>query len=57
MCFGEFEGKVPAAEGTVWVKMTRESVTVRSDIAGGTLVLGDQTYAIGKDAELTVAFS
>ena len=57
MCFGEFEGKVPAAEGTVWVKMTRESVTVRSDIAGGTLVLGDQTYAIEKDTELTVAFS
>jgi hypothetical protein len=57
MCFGEFEGTVPAAEGTVWVKMTRETVTVRADIAGGTLVLGDKTYPIEKDIELKVDFS
>jgi hypothetical protein len=57
MCFGAFEGTVPAANGTVWVKMTRESVTVRSDIEGGTLVLGDKTYSIEKDCELTVAIS
>jgi alpha-L-rhamnosidase len=57
MCFGEFEGTVPAADGSVWVKMTKSGVTVRADIAGGTLVLGDQTYAIEKDTELTIDFS
>ena len=57
MCFGEFEGTVPAANGTVWVKMTREGVTVRSDTPGGTLVLGGNTYPIEKDIELSVAFS
>ena len=54
MCFGEFEGKVPAGNGIVSVKMTKETVTVLSDIAGGTLVLGDKTYTIEKDTELTV---
>jgi hypothetical protein len=37
--------------------MTKSGVTVRADIAGGTLVLGDQTYAIEKDTELTIDFS
>ena len=54
MCFGEFEGKVPAGNGIVSVKMTKETVTVLSDITGGTLVLGDKTYTIEKDTELTV---
>ena len=57
MCFGEFEGTVPAADGKIQVRMTKNGVTVRSDIAGGTLVLGDQTYTIEKDTELTVDFS
>ena len=57
MSFGEFEGTVPAADGAVWVRMTRDGVTVRSDLAGGTLVLGDKTYPIEKDIELTVKFS
>jgi len=57
MSFGEFEGKVPAADGTVWVKMTRKGVTVRSDLAGGTLVLGDKRYPIEKDVELSVSLS
>jgi hypothetical protein len=37
--------------------MTREAVTVRADIAGGTLVLGEKTYAIEKDTELAVKLS
>jgi hypothetical protein len=54
MCFGEFEGKVPAADGIVSVKMTKNTVTVLSDIEGGTLVLGDKIYAIKKNEVLTV---
>ncbi|MBR6744387.1 MAG: hypothetical protein IKM00_04130, partial [Clostridia bacterium] len=57
MCFGELEGTVPAADGTVWVRMTRDAVTVRADLAGGTLVLGDKSYPIEKDVELTVSLS
>ena len=54
MCFGEFEGKVPALDGIISVKMTKTEVTVLSDLAGGTLVLGDKTYAIEKGTPLTV---
>ncbi len=54
MCFGMFEGRVPAGDGVVYVKMDKNSVTVLSDIEGGTLVLGDKTYTIEKDKELCV---
>ncbi len=54
MCFGSFEGKVPALNGTICVKMDRECVTVQSDLEGGTLVLGDKTYTIEKDIPLCV---
>ena len=54
MCFGSFEGKVPALNGTISVKMDKESVTVHSDLEGGTLVLGDKTYTIEKDIPLCV---
>ncbi len=47
------EGTVPTPYGRVYVKMTAESVTVRSDGGKGTLVLGDKTYDI--DKEITVA--
>ena len=53
MCFGEFEGTVPAGDGLIHVKMDRNSVTVSSNIEGGTLVLGDRTYPIEKDVPLT----
>lgn len=54
MCFGEFEGKVPALDGIISVKMTKNEITVTSDLAGGTLVLGDKTYAIEKGTPLTI---
>ncbi len=47
------EGTVPTPYGRVYVKMTAESVTVRSDGGKGTRVLGDMTYDI--DKEITVA--
>ncbi len=55
MCFGTFEGKVPTPNGTVTVRMDKESVTVSADVDGGTLVLGDKTYSIEKNIPLTVA--
>ena len=54
MCFGEFEGKVPAMDGIISVKMTKNAVTVTSDLEGGTLVLGGKTYPIEKNVPLTV---
>jgi hypothetical protein len=54
MCFGELEGKVPALDGIISVKMDKESVTVLSDLEGGTLVLGDKTYPIEKGKTLCV---
>lgn len=53
MCFGEFEGTVPAGDGLIRVKMNRKSVTVLSDIEGGTLVLRGKTYPIEKNIPLT----
>jgi hypothetical protein len=53
MCFGEFEGTVPAGDGLIRVKMNRKSVTVLSDIEGGTLVLSGKTYPIEKNIPLT----
>jgi alpha-L-rhamnosidase len=54
MCFGSFEGKVPTPNGTVEVKMDRESVTVCADVDGGTLVLGEKRYTIEKNIPLTI---
>ena len=54
MCFGSFEGKVPAMDGIISVKMDAEKVIVLSELDGGTLVLGDQTYPIEKNKELCV---
>ena len=36
------------------ISMDKNSVTVLSEIDGGTLVLGDKTYAIEKNKALTV---
>ena len=54
MCFGSFEGKVPALDGVISVKMDKESVTVLSELDGGTLVLDGKTYPIEKNKELCV---
>ena len=53
-CFGGFEGKVPAGEGTVTVSLKDGSFTVTSDIPGGTLVYGGRSYKMEKDVPLTV---
>ena len=54
MCFNHFEGTVPTPNGTVCVKMDRNTVTVLSEIDGGTLILGDKKFPVPKNEELTV---
>ena len=54
MCFGNFSGKVPTPNGIIEVAMTRESVTVTSEIDGGTLIIGGKAYSIEKNKTLTV---
>lgn len=55
MCFGSFEGKVPALDGVIQVTMDKDQVTVVSDLEGGTLVLGEKRYPIEKGTPLCVA--
>ena len=40
------EGKVPVPGGYIYVKADRKGVEVRSDIPGGTLVIGEKRYMI-----------
>lgn len=54
MRFGSFEGKVPTPNGTIFVKADKNSVTVLSDVPGGTLVVGGASYPIEAGKELTV---
>ena len=51
-----FEGTVPVPEGKVFVRVEKEKVTVKSDIPGGTLVLGERRIPIPAGEELTVEF-
>lgn len=54
MCFGEIEGKVPTSMGEIYVKATKNEVSVLSPIDGGTLVIGDKKYSIQKNIPLNV---
>lgn len=53
----EFSGTVPVPGGTVSVKVDTESVTVRSDIPGGTLCLAGQRIPVRPGIEINVALS
>ncbi|MGN1095300.1 MAG: trehalase family glycosidase, partial [Eubacteriales bacterium] len=52
--FGKTEGTVPTPRGNIKVKIDEKSVTVISDMDGGTLVLGGKTYIIPENKALTV---
>ena len=56
MCFGKIEGAVPVPGGTVDVKSDGKTATVRSDIAGGVLVIGDRRIDIpqGETIEISI---
>lgn len=51
--YEKFDAVVPVANGTVRVSLDNKKVTVISDIAGGTLYLGDKSYKIEKGKTLT----
>lgn len=54
MCFGSIFGTVPTPNGTVTVKMDKGTVTVLSEVEGGTLIIGDTHYPIAKNQPLKV---
>ena len=49
----EMEGTVPTPFGKVYVKMNEKQVTVKSDSAGGTLILGNRRIEIPINKEVT----
>lgn len=51
-----FEGNIPVPGGKIFVRIDKEKVTVKSDIPGGTLVLGERRIPISAGEELTVEF-
>ncbi len=54
MCFKNFEGKVPTPTSGIYVKATKDEISVLAGIDGGVLVLGDKRYTIVKDKMLTI---
>jgi alpha-L-rhamnosidase len=54
MCFKNFEGKVPTPTSEIYVKATKDEISVLAGIDGGVLVLGDKRYTIVKDEMLTI---
>jgi alpha-L-rhamnosidase len=54
MCFNNIEGKVPVLDGYVSVKMDKCSITVLTDMEGGTLVYNGVRYPVCKGEELRI---
>jgi hypothetical protein len=52
--FGSFSGKVPTPRGDISVSVGGGTVTVLSEVDGGTLLLCGKEYAIEKGKELKV---
>lgn len=54
MGFEWIEGTVPVPNGAIYIKQDKEKITVKSSIAGGTLIVGEKKYDVPKGKELTV---
>ena len=54
MCFNEFEGRVPTPNGEIYVKATREQISVLSPLDNGTLIYGGKKHKIKKNEMLTI---
>lgn len=52
----EMEGTVPTPFGQVYVKMNNEQVIVKSDSAGGTLIVGKKQVQIPANQEITLNY-
>ena len=57
MCFKSFKGTAPTPHGTVSVEADEYSVSVFSQLEGGTLLVNGQSYPIPKGEVLTVSFN
>ena len=54
MGFGEIEGKVPTPCGEIYVKASKEEISVLSPIDGGTLVYNGKKHKIKKGEMITI---
>ncbi len=52
----EMEGTVPTPFGCVYIKMNKEQVIVKSDSAGGTLIVGEKQIPIPANQEITLNY-
>lgn len=52
----EMEGTVPTPFGKVYVKMNKDQVIVKSDSAGGTLIVGEKQLPIPANQEITLNY-
>lgn len=52
----EMEGTVPTPQGCVYIKMNKEQVIVKSDSAGGVLILGEKQVQIPANQEITLNY-
>ncbi len=53
---GEIEGTVPVGEGDVYVHLTKSALTVKADIAGGTLLWQGREYALPAGEEFRLEY-
>ena len=53
---GEIEGTVPVGEGDVYVHLTKSALTVKADIAGGTLLWQGREYAFPAGEEFRLVY-
>ncbi|MBO5313300.1 MAG: hypothetical protein J6B29_04975 [Clostridia bacterium] len=54
MSFKHFEGVVPTCKGVIRVRADEKEISVLSQLDGGTLTVGGESYPIEKNRELTV---
>lgn len=54
---GEIEGTVPVGNGSVYVHLTKELLTVKTDTEGGTLILQGEKHPLAPGKELTITIS
>ena len=48
---GDYEASVPVGKGSVTVKLTNGCIYVKTDVQGGTLILGDKKISLEPDKE------
>lgn len=54
--FEFIEGTVPVRNGNVYIYMSKEKLTVKSTVSGGTLIVGDKEYPLPVNESLCITF-